>query len=181
MFFNRSGRSSGHEHSPAQAGVFLAQRWRKLLLLLFTAVGSVFCDETVVSFNYGSRWSQIVFDDSDGRLYLSVPANGQQGAIRAHLSQSQLQAILQAASNYDGQIIRNALDVRDTDGDGVSDYVEISAGLKYWDADSNFQNFTTDLTEISEHLSRLEWLLAMLVGFSIWHCWDISARRKNFY
>lgn len=181
MLSNRPGPSFGLGHSPAQAGVFKAHKWQKLLLLLFLVALPVFADETVVSFNYGARWSQIVYDESDGRLYLSVPANGEQAAIRAHLSQEQMKAILQSVTNYDGQMIRNALDLRDSDGDGVSDYVEISAGLKYWDADSNFQNFTTDLTEIGDYLSRIEWLLALLVGFSVWHCWDISARRKNFY
>lgn len=154
---------------------------RKLLILFAILAFPALCADTVVSFNYGARWSSIVFDADENRLYLSVPGNGQQAPIVAALTQAQLTAILQAVTDYDGQMIRNELDKRDTDGDGVSDYVEISAGLKYWDVTSNFQNFTTDLTDVTEVLSQIRFLLCFGLGYCLWHCWDISARRKNFY
>lgn len=152
-----------------------------LLLFLFSFVFSVHAAETLVSFQFGGKWSSIVFDQEENRLLLSMPTSDYSGTESTYLTQSVLESIIFATSDYDKSQVRQVLDGRDTDKDGISDYVELRAGLKYYDADSNFGNMTNDFTDVCNLLSDIRFLLCLLIGFCLWECWDISARRKNFY
>lgn len=143
--------------------------------------GSVLGAETVVSFSFGGKWSSIVYDQDENRLILAVPNTDWSGHDLTYLTQSVVESIVFAASDYDKSQVRQALDSRDTDKDGISDYVELRAGLKYYDADSNFSNMTSDLTDVCALLQDVRFLLCLLIGFCVWQCWDLSAKRKNFY
>ena len=154
---------------------------KNLICLFLVCLSPVFGSDTLVSFQFGGKWSSIVYDEEELRLMLAVPKSDYSGIDLHYLTQSVLESIIFSTSDYDKSQVRQVLDSRDTDMDGVSDYVELRAGLKYWDAESNFANMTNDFTDVCNLLSDVRFLLCLLIGFCLWECWDISARRKNFY
>lgn len=136
--------------------------------------------EELVSFHFQGRWSNISYDEETQRLTLNVPTPDWQNVTEYEMNKSVLLQILAGASDYESQTIKSTLDGRDTDGDGVSDYVELQANLNYYDPSINL-SYTPDLSELMPCLNDLRFLLIMLIGYCFWHCWDTAARRKNFY
>lgn len=136
--------------------------------------------EELVSFHFQGRWSNISYDEETQRLTLNVPTPDWQNVQTFELNKSVLTQILAGASDYEASQIKSILDGRDTDGDEVSDYVEIMANLCYWDSTVNL-SYKPELSELMPFIRDIRFLLILQIGFCLWQCWDISARRKNFY